>query len=519
MADDKNRNPPKTLTKAPWFREFVPVPASKTPDSSSIPKPPKRKVFVDPITPPPSQPQPQFTQPKSQSIIPNHPSDSNEALEGRFPVRLESQTSTEHSPTTPSPDSKKSQREVELESRMILLEKDYVSSAKSWRESALAMVRALEILESRIGAQTGQPLAGMGQSDLNDQLTDVRFELAQLSNRVDGLLPPPPSNNQSQLYPNSSTPTSSPNIFQPPPHNPQNHGPVFNSVPPQYKPQNTGWTPPKPAKIRNSTGQGFLFLLIVVFSIAASWYVANSIDNARNLINPQSFYDFMKGKSSNLATVLKKPKAKTALHHYKEGEIAYRNYKRTKNPHSLEKAQNHFKIAAGEGLTAARYYLGYFYEKGEGVKLSLEKAVSFYTEAAKMGHVLSQHQLGILYLEGRGVDYDIAAASEWLLKSAGFGFAESMNKLGFINETGKLGERNIIHAYAWYRLAARLGHKSASEHLPRVAVSLSRRNILEAEALINSWRIREADPLVNGTAEIFNSSSAKPVLKLLAHNK
>ena len=404
---------------------------------------------------------------------------------GRFPVRPEPhQVAPPPSFSQPPPPPPSENRQASLEARMIALEHDYAQSAESWRESSLAMVRALEILESRIGPDTGQPLGGMGEGEISSELSALRTEIAQLRTRIDGFLPPPAGQ--------GFGPPRSPSAGAPfgTPH----QGPVYQGA------------PPRPARLQRHAGRTILSLLITSAAIILAWFAATHFDSIRDATLKEGFrravggvpevsiYRPPAGKFTRLPTG--EGKTLTPFGHY---EKALRLYRSGRGVQDMTRAAAHFDAAASQGMAAAQFWLGYFYEKGLGVEASAALAAKLYGQAAAKGHIKAMHNLGVLYLEGRGVEYDVASASEWLLRSSSYGFSESMNLLGYINEEGMLGARNIKYAYAWYRLAAQMGHRGAQEHAPRIVMSLSRRDRREAATLVNGWRVHEVDPVVNGT--------------------
>ncbi len=426
---------------------------------------------------------------------------------GRFPVRPEpyQPPSSPSSPlghrTVSSGEAPVSEnRQASVEARMLALEHDYAQSAESWRESSLAMVRALEILESRIGPSTGQPLGGMGEGAISNELSALRADIAQLRTRIDGFLPPPPGQGFSApQMPRAGMTRDNIGVQHTPPHGTM-PGATQGAAPYAAR----SYAPPRPARLQRHAGQAILSLLITSVAITLAWFVATHLDSVRDTALREGFrhvvgdkpevslYRPPAGRFTRLPTG--DGKTLTPPAHYEKALVLYRGARGTQD---ITRAAAHFDAAASQGMAAAQFWLGYFYEKGLGVEASVPQAAKLYGQAGAKGHIKAMHNLGVLYLEGRGVDYDVASASEWLLRASSYGFAESMNLLGYINEEGLLGSRNLKYAYAWYSLAARMGHRGAQEHAPRLVVSLSRRDRREAEALVNGWRINDADPVIN----------------------
>ncbi len=424
------------------------------------------------------------------------PKSSPSAPASRFPVRPESyqpaspvEQPPAHQTESPRDIPVSEDRQASVEARMLALEHDYAQSTESWRESSLALVRAIELLESRVGPHTGQPLVGMGDGGIGNEIAALRSEISQLRTRIDGFLPPPGG----QGFP--------------PPHTASGGGapPPRGGTRQSYAARS--YMPPAPARLQRHVGRTFLSLLVTSMAIIAAWMVASHIDGQRGSFLREGLSRTLGGEPE--VRVYHPPAGKftrlqiddgqnlTPVAHYEKALALYRN---ARNKGDISKAAAHFDAAASQGISAAQFWLGYFYEKGLGVEASPMQAARLYGQAAAAGHIKAMHNLGVLYLEGRGVDYDAASASEWLLRASSYGFAESMNLLGHINEEGMLGARNLKYAYAWYSLAARMGHRAAQEHVPRIVASLSARDRLEAEALVREWQIKEADPTVNGKA-------------------
>ena len=491
-------NNPPPRPRPPWFRE---PPGGNAPRGAPLtPERPRPESLGGGViivgegessTPPPASPVSPVlptSSPYPASEVPRAPAP---APAGRFPVKPESHQAAPPPPPSFSQPPPSENRQASLEARMIALEHDYAQSADSWRDSSLAMVRALEILESRIGHNTGQPLGGMGEGEISSELSALRTEISQLRTRIDGFLPPPVGQ--------SFAPPRSPRAGAPfgTPH----QRPVYQGAPSVGQ----SYAPPHPARLQRHVGRAILSLLITAAAITLAWVVATHLDTMRDATLQEGFrravggvpevsiYRPPAGKFTRLPTG--EGKTLTPFAHYEKALGLYRG---GRGDQDMTSAAAHFDAAASQGMAAAQFWLGYFYEKGLGVEVSASRAAKLYGQAAASRHIKAMHNLGVLYLEGRGVDYDVASASEWLLRSSSYGFSESMNLLGYINEEGLLGARNIKYAYAWYRLAAQMGHRGAQEHAPRIVMSLSRRDLREAATLVNGWRVHEADPVVNG---------------------
>lgn len=79
-----------------------------------------------------------------------------------------------------------------------------------------------------------------------------------------------------------------------------------------------------------------------------------------------------------------------------------------------------FKKSAEQGNPYAQTYLGYYYQKGKGVKEDRAEAVKWYRKAAEQGYVIAQSNLGKAYEEGDGIAQDFVEAYFWYKVAADF---------------------------------------------------------------------------------------------------
>lgn len=134
-----------------------------------------------------------------------------------------------------------------------------------------------------------------------------------------------------------------------------------------------------------------------------------------------------------------------------------------------EQAARILQPLANAGDAKAQYHLGMLLYAGHGVPENEKLAVDLLTKSAKQGNVDAMYQLGNAYTFGNDtprlvVDADVEAA-QWYFKAAKAGNAEAQYSLGLLFMAGKGVERNNQEANYWMQLAAKNGHKDASNYV------------------------------------------------------
>ena len=71
------------------------------------------------------------------------------------------------------------------------------------------------------------------------------------------------------------------------------------------------------------------------------------------------------------------------------------------------------RVKANSGDANAQSYLGYAYDRGEGVPQDYAQAALWYRKAAEQGDARAQYNLGVMYANGQGVSQDFAEAYKW----------------------------------------------------------------------------------------------------------
>lgn len=129
---------------------------------------------------------------------------------------------------------------------------------------------------------------------------------------------------------------------------------------------------------------------------------------------------------------------------WQEGVAAYKN---GDYPEALAK----LKPLASKGDVDAQVFLGFMYDRGQGVQQSYKQALTWYLKAATQGDAQAQAKLGLMYGNGRGVPQD------------------------------------LVQAHKWYSLAALTGNEDARENRKMVERIMNRKQIAEAKKLAGTW--------------------------------
>lgn len=98
------------------------------------------------------------------------------------------------------------------------------------------------------------------------------------------------------------------------------------------------------------------------------------------------------------------------------------------------KIVKHYQKEAHRGNAEAQVELGWFYQKGCGVKQDYAQALNWYRKAADQGNGNAQNRVGLFYENGWGVKQDNAEAMNWYRKAADRGDPEAQTKLWWLQE-------------------------------------------------------------------------------------
>ena len=137
----------------------------------------------------------------------------------------------------------------------------------------------------------------------------------------------------------------------------------------------------------------------------------------------------------------------------------------------LDKKKNYaeaikwFRKVAEQGHTDAQVWIGYYYEKGQGVQQDYAEAVKWYRKAAEQGNATGQCNLGYCYSFGKGVQQDYTESVKWYRKAAEQDYVEAQTNLGWCYEYGKGVQQDYTEAEKWYRKASEQGYSIAKNCL------------------------------------------------------
>jgi TPR repeat protein len=191
-----------------------------------------------------------------------------------------------------------------------------------------------------------------------------------------------------------------------------------------------------------------------------------------------------------------------------------------------------YRPLANQGTSAAQFWLGVMYDKGDGVPQDYVQAAKWYRLAAEKAYPEAQYQLALLYLSGRGgpqnypealillriaaehgfepaqfmlwlylhggrdlycpgFPQDYVEAMKWLRKAADQGDSNARSNLGFMYRDGEGVPQDFVQAHMWFNLAvaaAKPDERNAFVvYRDAVAVRMTPAQIAEAQKLAREW--------------------------------
>ncbi len=122
----------------------------------------------------------------------------------------------------------------------------------------------------------------------------------------------------------------------------------------------------------------------------------------------------------------------------------------------FETAARQFRPLAEKGDPQAQYYLGYMYEKGQGVAKNPALMRQWYQRAADAGNAKAQYKVAVGYAFGvGGLAQSDEDAAKWLRQSAENGYRRAQRTLGRAYAEGRYGlPRDAKLAEYWSKKAA-----------------------------------------------------------------
>ena len=113
----------------------------------------------------------------------------------------------------------------------------------------------------------------------------------------------------------------------------------------------------------------------------------------------------------------------------------------------------------------AQYYLGNFFEDGQGVEQNDQEAIQWFQMAAKQGDAKAQYSLGNICFYGRGLQQDYNEAMHWWSLAAEQEHPDAQFNLGLMYYQGQGVEKNNQEAIQWFQMAAKQGDAKAQYNL------------------------------------------------------
>ncbi len=125
-----------------------------------------------------------------------------------------------------------------------------------------------------------------------------------------------------------------------------------------------------------------------------------------------------------------------------------------------------YLLSANKGDVSAKYEVGVMYIEGQSAPQDTQEGIRWLQSAANNEHVLAQLELGKIYMNGApSIEADYLIALKWLEKAAQSGNADAQYHLGNMYRRGLGITKSNAEAVKWFRLAAKQGHKEASDIL------------------------------------------------------
>ena len=130
-----------------------------------------------------------------------------------------------------------------------------------------------------------------------------------------------------------------------------------------------------------------------------------------------------------------------------------------------------------------QYYLGAFYENGQGVPQDYKEAVKWFRLAAEQGLAAAQYNLGVFYHKGQGVPKDYNEAVTWYNLVAAQGFTQAHHNLGFMYANGLGVIQDYTIAHMWYNVGAANGVELGGTNRDDIAEDMTTAAIEKAQTM------------------------------------
>ena len=142
-----------------------------------------------------------------------------------------------------------------------------------------------------------------------------------------------------------------------------------------------------------------------------------------------------------------------------------------------------------------QFKIGSRLAQGDGTRPDSTLAAEWYLKAANQNHALAQYALGVMFADGRGVPHDSVQALMWISRAAQQGNAAAQHDLGIRHRrasfevTPEKALESNLEAYKWFRLASAQGNKRSEPEFERVAVRLTREQVMEGNRRFAAFTI------------------------------
>ena len=120
-----------------------------------------------------------------------------------------------------------------------------------------------------------------------------------------------------------------------------------------------------------------------------------------------------------------------------------------------------YSKAAEKNYLAAIENLAIMYVGGEGVSRDYSKAMQLYQRSVEMGSEKGMLGIALLFFNGQGVERDHTKAREWLLQASEAGEDQAQFMLGYMLMQGIGGVTDKKEGMKWIRMSARRGYEPA----------------------------------------------------------
>ena len=140
------------------------------------------------------------------------------------------------------------------------------------------------------------------------------------------------------------------------------------------------------------------------------------------------------------------------------------------------------------------------YANGRGVPKDDTEAIRYWRLAAGQGLAVAQYYLGNMFARGQGVPQSSFEAAKWYLLAAEQGQPDSQLALGKLYQGGGGGlPVNLVQAHKWYNLAAARyspgqARSEAADRRDALARGMSAWQLDEAQRLALQWQPTTVGP-------------------------